>query len=491
MRLTPSLCLAIALAMPLALRAQCSTPQGNALLSIGGLPYPGSSLVFSVAATPGLPLALAFDTGAGPMSFPGGGTICLGPTASFLTSLFGPFMLVPQTGVWSMNVAIPNDLALVGSTFHFQAGVVDATAPNGKIAFSNGVALTIAPLPSYSVVFYDGFETNPPQGPWTATNGLWGAFVPTGGPGAFDGVKCATPSPAGSYPACGVDTTFQSQIFALPTVAPGNRILLRYQVWFLLQDGVDSVHAMIMPNAQAPGASFQFLPGASMTGDCGGVWTQAGADLTAFAGQFVRLGYRLIANDCCCSGTGAFVDEVKVVVTGPPQIGLNENWDSPAGMGIEWTVSNGLWEVGTPPTSVPAGNTLPPQPWSGSRVAGTLLGLDYPACGADTQLVSPPFVVPALAPGQLVNNLYFHYWLSCQTGVDGGSVQYSTDGGTSWNPLEGGYDQSTGWVFTSVPLWDAGHVPLAGQTIKLAFFFISNDCCCGGAGWFLDDIFVQ
>jgi hypothetical protein len=228
-----------------------------------------------------------------------------------------------------------------------------------------------------------------------------------------------------------------------------------------------------------------------MTGDCGGVWTQAGADLTAFAGQFVRLGYRLIANDCCCSGTGAFVDEVKVVVTGPPQIGLNENWDSPAGMGIEWTVSNGLWEVGTPPTSVPAGNTLPPQPWSGSRVAGTLLGLDYPSCGADTQLVSPPFVVPALAPGQLVNNLYFHYWLSCQTGVDGGSVQYSTDGGTSWNPLEGGYDQSTGWVFTSVPLWDAGHVPLAGQTIKLAFFFISNDCCCGGAGWFLDDIFVQ
>jgi hypothetical protein len=137
---------------------------------------------------------------------------------------------------------------------------------------------------------------------------------------------------------------------------------------------------------------------------------------------------------------------------------------------------------------------------SGSRVWGTVLGANYATC-ADYRLDLPPI---SLSPYVVAD---LRVWMSfrSENGHDGGNVQISTDGGTSWTVLQpqGGYNgtlsgscnilagqpgftgNSLGWAERKFPL-DA----YVGRWVRLRFHFAS-DSGTQGLGWYLDDLVVE
>src|SRR5262249_34225155 len=132
------------------------------------------------------------------------------------------------------------------------------------------------------------------------------------------------------------------------------------------------------------GSSWQTL--ASVAGNSSG-WSQASADLSAYAGQSVQVAfYFQSGNEGYGGGPGWFVDNVELV-TGPissfsPNVPVSfEN-----GFG-DWWVNNGVWQVGTPTTG-------PGAAFGGTNCAGTGLSGNVPASQASS-LISPVFVVPA------------------------------------------------------------------------------------------------
>jgi Immune inhibitor A peptidase M6 len=106
------------------------------------------------------------------------------------------------------------------------------------------------------------------------------------------------------------------------------------------------------------------------------------------------------------------------------------------------------------------------------------------------------------------NRLSFWHWINSQNGVDGGVVEISTNGGTTWSDLGSrmilnGYNatlsntinpianrpaftgNSGGFVQTIVDL-----APYSGQTIMIRFRFGSS-AATGATGWFVDDILLN
>jgi len=131
-----------------------------------------------------------------------------------------------------------------------------------------------------------------------------------------------------------------------------------------------------------------------------------------------------------------------------------------------------------------------------------------PATTSDQRLVSPPITLP---PGQLPLNLiyYNHQTMEPRTGgcYDGGILEISTDGGTTWTQLEAQHltDPYNGPVATTNPLtpanawcgdpqdWTRTVVDLAafaGQTVNFRWR-LGSDPSVGREGWYLDDVKVQ
>ncbi|MGE3175180.1 MAG: hypothetical protein AB7O97_21310 [Planctomycetota bacterium] len=492
--------LVAALATTAPAQNQCQTPVGNCTLSIGGIPQPGQSLRFSLQATPLAPMFLVADVTPGPTVLTGIGTFCVGPSLFWLTGqALSPLQVVPGSGYWSLETGIPQVPSLVGTTFFFQAFTFDLSAPNGKIAISNVPEVTIEPPSSYTTVFFDGFNAPNPFGSWSAPN-PWKIDTPAS-PSPWNGANAN----AANYPATGVNAILTSPLFPLPTVNPGERILLRFQIWCDTEDGVDYVELMA---AAGLGGSLQPLAGAPRIEGQSRGWTQCGADLTALSGQVVRLGFRMFSTNCTScggfvgGGQGPFVDDVHVFVAPPPSVGLAQNWDGNADSTREWYADNGLWQTGPRPASVAATNTRPPDPTSPPNYCGTLLDLDYPATGANSRLISPPFIVPPPLPPAVVPSLRFASYIHSEPSWDVGIVQYSLNGGVTWTTFPSpplvlsGYNTAFS-PSTAVDLIDGTGASLVGATIQVAFRFSSSNCTsCGGvvrdgAGWFVDDIRVQ
>jgi hypothetical protein len=204
------------------------------------------------------------------------------------------------------------------------------------------------------------------------------------------------------------------------------------------------------------------------------VWSPISVDLSAHAGETVRLAFYHVANNDSYASHGWFVDDIELLTKVPEFTGTFEG-----GWG-DWSTDNGIWEVGTP--------TAGPTPCyddDGTQCAGTVLDGNYHTY-ADSRLISPTVVLPEVSgPEEL--RLQFWSWF-VYSGGDAGHVQISV------------YDESTGWsewanvgkqvVYSSV-VWSPISVDLsahAGETVRLGFYHVANNDSYASHGWFVDSI---
>lgn len=137
---------------------------------------------------------------------------------------------------------------------------------------------------------------------------------------------------------------------------------------------------------------------------------------------------------------------------------------------------------------------------SGTKVWGTKLGANYDTC-ADYRLD----LIPLDLRFYTTARLHFWQWYKTETGHDGGNVQVSTDGGTTWSILTpvGGYpSQMSGAcnVLAGQPgysgtltTWSEAIFDLAsftGRSIRLRFWF-GADGATVNRGWYVDDFYLE
>jgi len=185
-------------------------------------------------------------------------------------------------------------------------------------------------------------------------------------------------------------------------------------------------------------------------------------------------------------------DSTRFIV-GTPEIVILYDFESGNG-GFSRTND---WEWGIPTSG-------PEQAHSGEKLWATKLAGSY-TNNTRSVLSMPSFVVPTEG---IMPRLSFYHWYSCEMPdddvYDGGNVQISTDGGSSWTVLSplNGYDgvaysynthvggdsvftgSSNGWRYEVFDL--AG---MEGSTVEIRFVF-GADPYVRAPGWYIDDIAV-
>ncbi len=148
------------------------------------------------------------------------------------------------------------------------------------------------------------------------------------------------------------------------------------------------------------------------------------------------------------------------------------------------------WEWGSP--------TVGPQPHSGIRLWGTVLGGEYENY-ANWKLTSPIYTANIDNP-----YLFFWHWYSTEYYFDGGNVKISTDGGNTWQILypepPDRYDTIASSGNSGIPyepcysgysgLWkfSAFRLPVSqNQNFQIRWHF-GTDLSIVSYGWYLDDL---
>jgi hypothetical protein len=216
-------------------------------------------------------------------------------------------------------------------------------------------------------------------------------------------------------------------------------------------------------------------------GSGGGVWTRPWLDLEAYAGKTVQVGFRYLNRNGDTAGRGWFVDQVWVETSLEEPRSYNpEGFE--LGLG-DWCTESGYWEVGSP-ASGPATNVVGARVYEGTNCAGTVLAGGTWYSGADSRLVSPPFVVPS---ADLHPRFRFWHWYDLNRYGDSGMVQIKEVGMSEWS-TNFVYDGSGGGV------WTQPELPLgayAGKTVQVGFRYLNRNGDTAGRGWFVDYVRVE
>ena len=363
--------------------------------------------------------------------------------------------------------------------FRFQAN--DATpraSDNNAGWYIDEVSLETGPLAWRE---QEGFELG--LGNWSTDHGVWtvGAPANTNGPArAADGQNCAGTGLERSYPGR-VDSSLISPPIEVPEASANPQ--LRFSQWYDFAPGdkgwveVKSADGSWRPLSGTYGAA------------SGGVWSQPSLDLSAYAGATIQIGFHFLAGNAGYAllpnpqnKAGWFIDNprVETASANPGMVGVVEGFERGQG---DWSVDQGVWEVGAPNPAKGPGQTFHGQNCAGTRMVGND---QYPEV-ADSRLVSPWFSVPPLEDNP---RLRFWQWFGFGQG-DSGTVEIREPDG-AWAPLAGALTGSGGTVW-SRPLLDLS--PYAGKKVQIAFHFQAVDAAPNGDdndyGWYIDEITVE
>ena len=321
-----------------------------------------------------------------------------------------------------------------------------------------------------SIVYGVGWENGSLE--WTADNGVWEVGTPTVGPAScFSGSQCAGTLLAGNYPNQTASRLI-SEGFELPTVSGPDEIHLRFQQWFSYYADGDygQVQISVWDSGTSTWGSW-ISEGGAITNGSGG-WSLLDIDLTAYAGETVRIGF-LQASGTFNVSSGWYIDDITIETITPAfSGGFESGWSG-------WGASGGVWQIGLPAAG-PAGC------FSGSQCAGTVLDGNYPVRTV-SRLESATMVLPTVSGSDEVH-LRFQQWFSYYADGDYGQVQISVwDSGTStWGSWisEGGAitNGSGGWSLLDIDL-----TAYAGETVRIGFLQASGTFNVS-SGWYIDDI---
>ncbi len=164
------------------------------------------------------------------------------------------------------------------------------------------------------------------------------------------------------------------------------------------------------------------------------------------------------------------------------------NFDDSPTLPLGWSMA-GTWSIGTP-GSGPSAAASPP------RCISTSLSGQYPASMAyGSNYVRLPAIDLSSANNPV---LTFSSWMDAESGYDGGRIEASIDGGTTWNVVPIGevspaYQETYDLNWTgSLMTWTPYTVQLSsyiGNVLHLRFAFTS-DGSIQREGWYVDDIIV-
>ncbi len=317
-------------------------------------------------------------------------------------------------------------------------------------------------------IFSEDWESG--QGDWDISNGLWQVGTPTAGPAdAHGGSQCAGTLLDGNYPNY-TDSRLISPSILLPEVSGDEEIYLRFWHWFSLASGDDGyVQISVYDEVTAKWSAWDNINGAITRYSA--VWSRKAVDITAYAGQKVRIVFYHTA-DPYSTGTGWYVDDIAVIRMEPEFTGdFEDGWG-------DWSPDNGVWQVGAPTAG-------PGSAHGGSQCAGTVLDGNYPNY-TDSRLISPSIRLPGVSGDEEIY-LRFWHWFSFASG-DNGYVQISvydevTAEWSAWDNIYG----PISWVSV---VWTPKKLPLtayAGQKVRIAFYHTA-DPYSTGTGWYIDDI---
>jgi len=334
-----------------------------------------------------------------------------------------------------------------------------------------------------TTVFSENWEGG--IGSWFADAGVWEVGVPTSGPGsAHQGTQCAATILAGTYPG-GTNSRLISPAIVLPSSPQDGKLWIKFWHWFSIAAGDDNDSAWVEISTSGPLGPWQQV--SNRFNNSGGGWTRYIGDLSAYAGQTVRIAFHMRDHSAGFDGnqlsTGWYVDELAIYDGAAPQ------W-SPEGFenGIGcWSADRGVWQVGDPTSGPQSG-------YRSSQCAATILDGNYPG-GSDSRLVSPVVTLPsAPADGQLW--LRFWQWFAIAAGDDGDSawVEISPSGSDlgPWVQISNNFRYYSTTTFTGWTQYLADLSPYAGQTVRIAFHLRDRSAGFDGnqidSGWYVDDI---
>ena len=328
---------------------------------------------------------------------------------------------------------------------------------------------------SFSVPGSEDFELG--IGDWSVDNGLWEVGVPIVGPSdPHSGSKCAGTVLQADYPSYS-NTRLVSPRVEVPGASRSERVWLKFWHWFVTENGDDLGRVQISTD---DGATWVTVTDPLYEGRSE-VWTQAAVDISDYAGLTVRFGFYFTSDSNYNDYAGWYLDDMSIEV-GYFGVYLDCDDGNPEGFesGIgDWSVDNGLWEVGSPIGGPGTAHT-------GSSCAGTVLAADYPSY-SNTRLVSP-YIGLVPKPGE-TPELRFWHWFRSESGDDLLKVQIRPLGGV-WQDLD---VQESPFSGNGGP-WTHAYGDLsiyANMTVQIGFYFTSDSNNNDYAGWYVDDISIH
>ena len=135
-------------------------------------------------------------------------------------------------------------------------------------------------------IFWEGFEAPDPE--WEIDNGVWEIGEPTSGPGgAYNGLNCAATKLAGNYP-FGPDSRLISPVMDLPAAGAGEELLLRFREFWQYASSSDRGDVQISVYENDTWSEWTTI---DTRNTYSVVWQHERVDLTAYAGQRVRIAF--------------------------------------------------------------------------------------------------------------------------------------------------------------------------------------------------------
>jgi hypothetical protein len=201
----------------------------------------------------------------------------------------------------------------------------------------------------------------------------------------------------------------------------------------------------------------------------------------------------LCAKTSLTGDSNAFNDEICTNILGlPPMLLLDDDMEN----GSQLTTTSTLWQRGVPAGTIINSANSPDTAWV------TNLSGNYTA-SANATLSTPQFNFLFVSGAYLS----FWHWVNAQEDADGGHIEYSKNGGSTWQYLGSlndpagvnwyGSNSSTGPAWTKntngwkYAIYDLSILDNSIQPVQFRFIFTSNTDATVSEGWAIDDVKIH